>query len=73
MLQFFINQAVTSSISKLTFIFLSNQEVFSSCPKSQDKNLNILRIKRALKMKYKAFFIIAKELSLKQAKRNFGR
>ena len=30
-------------------------------------------MKRALKMKYEAFFIIAKELSLKQVKRNFGR
>ena len=30
---------------------LSNQAVFPTCPKSHDKNLNILRTKRAFKMK----------------------
>ena len=44
-----VNQAVMSQISKLTY--LSNQAGFSACPKSQDKNLNILRTKRAFKMK----------------------
>ena len=34
----------------------------------QDKNLNILRIKRAFKIK-KSFFIIFNELSLKQKKK----
>ena len=29
----------------------SNQTVFSACQKCQDKNLNILRTKRAFKMK----------------------
>ena len=28
-----------------------NQAVFSACPKRQDRNLNILRTKRAFKMK----------------------
>ena len=32
--------------------------VFSSWPKFQDNNINILRKKRAFKMKWKAFFII---------------
>ena len=32
-------------------INLSNQEVFSTQPKSQDKNVNILRTKRAFKVK----------------------
>ena len=40
---------------------ISNQAVFSIWPKIQDKNLNILRTKRAFKMK---FFIIFKRLSL---------
>ena len=34
------------------------QSFFSTWPKSQDKNLNILRIKIAFKMKWKAFFFI---------------
>ena len=38
----------------------------STCPKSQDNNLNILRMERAFKMKYKVFFIIFEGLSLKQ-------
>ena len=40
-------------------------------PKCQDKNLNILRMKRVFKMKYKSFFIIFKGLSLKQIKISF--
>ena len=39
--------------------------------KSQDKNLIILKTKRAFKMEWKAFFIIFKGLSLKQMKINF--
>ena len=35
------------------------------------KNLNILRTKKAFKMKHKAFFMIFKGLSLKQEKQNF--
>ena len=35
-------------------------------PKSHDKNLNILRTKRAFKMKYKTIFIIFRGLSMKQ-------
>ena len=31
--------------------YIFNQAVFSTWPKSQDKNLNILRTKRAFKMK----------------------
>ena len=36
--------------------------------KRQDKNLNILKIKRAFKMKLKAFFFIFEGLSLHQIK-----
>ena len=68
-LQFFVNQAVTSKLSKLTY--LSNQAVFSTCPKSQDKNLNILRTKRVFTMKWKTFSIIFEELSLKQIKTKY--
>ena len=56
-LQLFVNQAVTSQNLKLTLSFLP------SWPKSQDKNLNILRTKRAFEVKYKAFFITFKRLS----------
>ena len=37
---------------------------FSTRLKSQDKNVNILRTKRAFKMKQKAFFLIFKGLSV---------
>ena len=40
-------------------------------PKSQDKNLSILRMKRAFKMKWKAFFNISETLSLKQKQKIF--
>ena len=43
---------------------LSNQTIFSTKPKSEDKNLNILTNKRAFKVKRKAFFIIFKGLSV---------
>ena len=46
--------------------YLSNQAVFPTWPNGHDKNLNILRTKRTFKMKYKAFFIIFKGLSVKQ-------
>ena len=52
----------------MKFTYLSTQAVFSTFPKSQDKNLNILRMKRAFKMKYKLFFITFEGLSLKQKK-----
>ena len=42
---------------------------FYTCPDSQDKNLYILRMKRAFKMQQKAFFIISKGLSV--AKNSF--
>ena len=35
--------------------YASDQTVHSTCPKCQDKNLNILKMKRASKMKQKAF------------------
>ena len=35
--------------------YLSNQAVFSTWSKSHDKNLNVLRTKRAFKVKFKAF------------------
>ena len=40
-------------------------------PKKQDKKLNILRTKRAFKMKQKAFFVIFEGLSLKQITKYF--
>ena len=52
----------------MDFREVSNQAVFFTCTKSQCKNLNILRKKRAFKMKSKAFFIIFEGLSLKQIK-----
>ena len=45
---------------------LFNQAVFHTWPKCRDKNLNILRMERAFKMKWKAFFIIFKGLSINQ-------
>ena len=48
------------------YSYLSNQAIFSTCPKGQDKNFNIFRTKRAFKMKLKVFFIIFEGLSLKQ-------
>ena len=42
---------------RFRFLWLcSNQSVFSTSLKSQDEDLNILRTKRALKMKIKTFF-----------------
>ena len=38
---------------------------------SYDKDLNILRAKRAIKMKEKAFFIIFKRLSINQITQTF--
>ena len=52
----------------MDFRKVSYQAVFFTCTKSQCKNLNILRKKRAFKMKSKAFFIIFEGLSLKQIK-----
>ena len=46
----FAKLAVMPEILKLTF-YLFNQAVFSTRPKSQNKSLNILRTKRAFKMK----------------------
>ena len=53
-LQLFVNQPATSQIFWLN--------CFSTWPKSQNKNLNILRTRRALKEKQKAFFIFFKGL-----------
>ena len=47
-LQLFVSQVVTPWILKLTLIY---QAVFSTWPKSHDKNLNTLRTKRAFTMK----------------------
>ena len=58
---------------EINLINLSNQAAFSAWPKSQDKNLNILRTKIAFKIKYKTFFIIFEGLSLKQIIIFFGR
>ena len=51
----------------LNFFYLN---VFPHDQKSQDKNLNILRTKRPFKMRL-AFFIIFKELPLKQIKQTY--
>ena len=45
----FVNQAVTSWILKLILSFYSSR--FYTWPKSQEKNFNILRTKRAIKVK----------------------
>ena len=50
-LRYFVNQVVRSWI-------LKKRAIFSTWPKSHDKNFNILRTKRAFKVKKKAFFII---------------
>ena len=42
-------------------LYLSNQAVFPTWPKSRDKNLNILRTKRAFKMKQKDFSSFLKD------------
>ena len=44
----------------INFKFLVNRVFFK--PNSQDKDLNILKTKKALKMKLKRFFIIFEEL-----------
>ena len=49
---------------EINLIFLINR--FSTWAKSQDRNLNILRTKRALKMTLKTFIIIIEGLSLKK-------
>ena len=53
---------------EINLIFL----IKSFFPKSRDRNLNILRMKRAFKMKWKAFFIIFKGFSIKQATQIFS-
>ena len=45
---------------EINLIFLI--KLFATRPKSQDKNLNILRMKRASVLKQKAFFLIFKGL-----------
>ena len=50
--------------------YLSNQAVFPTWPKSRDKKWNILRTKRAFMIKWKAFSIIFKGLSMKQITQN---
>ena len=60
---------VTSYILKVVF-----QAVFSAWSKNQDKNLDILKTKKAFKIKQKVlFFLIFKGLSLKPKKNFFGR
>ena len=71
LLQLFVNQVVTSWILKFNLIFLINQSDFSTWPKSHDKNLNILRTKRAFKINQNAFFIIFKGLLMKQISQIF--
>ena len=46
---------------------------FGQLKTKQDKNLNILRTKRAFKIEQKTFFIVFKGLSLTQIKNFFGR
>ena len=61
-LQLFVHQAVTSSNLKLSLSFWSSR--FDIWPKSQGKNLNISRKKRAFEVKSRTFFIIFKGLSV---------
>ena len=51
MLKLIVNQAVTSNILKLFFIFLIKSYCYMTQKKSQGKNLNILRTKRAFEVK----------------------
>ena len=48
---------MTSQILKFTLAFLSSRSLHDQ--QSHDKNLNVLRTKRALQMKQNAFFIEA--------------
>ena len=60
-------------ISLIKPYFLHDQQaLFSTWPKIQDKNWNILRSKTAFKVKGKIFFIIFKELSSKQITQYFS-
>ena len=56
----------------MKFIFLI-RPFFSSLPKRQNKNLKILRTKRAFKMKQDEFLIIFKKACIKGNKSIFGR
>ena len=64
-----IFSTVDEAILKLNLAFQSRR--FPALPKSYDENLNILRTISALTVKQQAFFIIIKELSLKQIKPTF--
>ena len=68
----FVNQFATLWILKFALAFLSSH--FPTWPKKlwqTCKNVNILRMKRAFKMKWKALFIIFKGFSLNQTPPNF--
>ena len=54
---------------QVNLIFQSSRS--SYIPKSRDKNLNILRTKKAFKMNKKAFFVIFKGFSIKQITQAF--
>ena len=60
----FVDQVVTRFLN----LYFYQTGFFSTWPKHQDKNLNIVRTKRAFKMKWRAFFIIFKEVLSKQIK-----
>ena len=47
--------------TNLNYLLLSNQAVFSTCPKFQGKKINILWTKRAFKMKKKHFSSVVYE------------
>ena len=51
------------NLAKLSNILIAVKPFFD-VTENQDKNLNILRTRRAFKMKQKAFFIIFKKLSI---------
>ena len=55
---------------EINLIFLI-KSFFLPDQKVMIKTLNILRTKRAFKMKYKTFFIIFKELSMKETNKIF--
>ena len=69
-LQFFVTKLWRHKFRNKPYLF--NQAVFSTCRKSQDRNLNILRTKRAFKMKQKTFFHQFGRAIIEANKKNFG-
>ena len=60
----FLNQVVT--------LWILNQAVYPTWPQNANKNFNILRMERPIKMKYKAFFIIFEGFEINKMTLFFG-